>query len=116
VWAVFVYDLKVIRARMDDSSGQHGCDLYRLVLRDQWLNIAFVVPLLFVFNLGAALAIRAYPEFFIARGGHLIFILSEAVGLSLYLWFIIRSFAQLTPLVAATREEWRGHIATLPDQ
>jgi hypothetical protein len=116
VLAVFVYDLKVIRARMSDSSGEHGCELYRLVLRDQWLNIRFVVPLLFFYNLGAALAIRAQPEFFLARGGHLILIISEAVGLSLYLWFIIRSFAQLTPLVAATREDWRNDPTDHPDK
>jgi hypothetical protein len=108
VWAIFVYDLRVIHQRMADSAGPRGCELYRFVLKDQWLNIRFVMPLVVLFNLAAALAIRGRPEFFIARGGHLIFILAEAVGLSVYLWLIIRGFIQLTPLIVATREEWRS--------
>lgn len=116
VWAIFLYDLRVIRQRMEDSAGEHGCELYRLVLLDQRLNIRFIMPAVFLFNLGAALAISARPEFFIERGGHLIFIISEVVGLSIYLWLIIRAFIRITPLIVATREEWRSDPVALPNQ
>ena len=101
---------------MKDSAGEHGSELYRLVLLDQQLNIRFIMPLVFLFNLGAALAIRARPEFFVARGGHVIFIIGEVVGLSLYLWLIIRSFIRITPLIVATREEWRSDPVASPDE
>jgi hypothetical protein len=107
VWIVFIYDLKMIRMRFVDSAGTSGARLYALVLRDQRMNIGIIVPLVFVFNLGAALAIRSRPDFFIGRDGHLIFILLETVGLLVYLVTVIRSFVKLTPLIAETREEWR---------
>jgi hypothetical protein len=108
VWAVFIYDLRVIRTRQQDSAGKYGAELYGIVLRDQCLNIRFIVPALFFFNLGAALAIRARPDLFLARGGHVILIVCETVGLLLYLGLIIHSFVKMTPLIAATRQEWRS--------
>ncbi|MFL6569956.1 MAG: hypothetical protein ACJ8LI_12385, partial [Chthoniobacterales bacterium] len=116
VWAVFIYDLRVIRLRMEDSAGVNGSELYAAVLRDQWLNIVVVVPLLILLNAGAAFAIHARPDFFIARDAHLILIAAEALGLSGYLWFVIRGFTKLTPLIAATREDWRTQPAELPDE
>ena len=116
VWGIFVYDLKVIRQRMEDSSGEHGSELYRLVLIDQRLNIRFIMPLVFVFNLGAAWAIHAWAEFFIARGCHIIFIAAEVAGLSVYLWLIIRSFIGITPLIVATRNEWRSDPVLAPNE
>ncbi|MFL6529962.1 MAG: hypothetical protein ACJ8KX_05790, partial [Chthoniobacterales bacterium] len=99
-----------------DSAGVNGSELYAAVLRDQWLNIVVVVPLLILLNAGAAFAIRARPDLFIARDAHLILIAAEALGLSGYLWFVIRGFTKLTPLIAATREDWRTQPAELPDE
>lgn len=110
VWAVFIYDLRVIRLRMRDSAGPRGSKLYQLVLRDQSINIGFIVPALFLFNAAAAFSIHTYPKFFIARGGHLIFIGAEATGISVYLWLVIHGFTKITPLVAATREDWRNKL------
>src|SRR4051794_18353002 len=66
VWAVFIYDLRVIRLRMEDSAGRNGSELYAAVLRDQWLNIIVVVPLLILSNAAAAFLIHARPDFFVA--------------------------------------------------
>lgn len=108
VWAIFVYDMRVIRTRQEDSAGTHGSQLYALVLRDQRLNIRFIVPALFVFNLVAALAVSAQPDRFLTRGGHVVLISAETLGLLIYLGFIIRSFVKMTPLIAATRQDWRS--------
>ncbi len=113
VWIVFIYDLKMIRLRFVDSAGGSGARLYALVLRDQRLNIGLIVLAVFLFNLAAALAIRAYPGFFLERGGHLLFIGIEAVGLLLYLAMVIRSCITMTPLIAATREDWRTEDAAV---
>ncbi|PZR75689.1 MAG: hypothetical protein DLM73_04700 [Chthoniobacterales bacterium] len=107
VWALFVYDMRIVRLRLRDSAGLVGSRLYAMVGADQRLNIAFVIPLIFLFNAGSALAIRARPEFFLHRHGHLILISLQGIGLLIYLASVIRAFIQFVPLILATREEWR---------
>jgi hypothetical protein len=107
VWIIFVYDTKMIRMRLEDAATPNSRRLYEDVLRDQRLNIRLIVPLIFVFELGAALCMRARPHFFLERGGHLIFICAAVVGLLVYLGLIMRSFIKMTPLIAATRADWR---------
>src|SRR5437763_3820770 len=43
-WALFVYDLRLIYARMRDSAGPASDRLCAMVKRDQWLNIALLLP------------------------------------------------------------------------
>ena len=112
VWVVFVYDLKMVKLRLADCSTENSCRLYREVLRDQQLNIRFIIPMIFAFDLLAAFCIHAHPHFFLERHGHLIFIGSATAGLLVYLGLIIRSFLNLTPLIAATREDWRSGSQT----
>ncbi len=81
VWALFVYDQRIIRTRIADSAGPVACRLYALVTQDQRLNIWLIVPVIFLFNAGCAWAIHAQPDFFIGRDGHVILILSETAGL-----------------------------------
>ncbi|MDP9003357.1 MAG: hypothetical protein M3N12_01045 [Verrucomicrobiota bacterium] len=78
-----------------------------MVGADQWLNIVFIVPVIFVFNAGSALAIYARPQFFIQRQGHLILIALQAIGLLFYLASVLRAFIKFIPLILATRQEWR---------
>ncbi len=108
VWIIFVYDLRLIRMRLEDSSTANSRRLYEEVMRDQRLNIRFIIPAIFLFELVAALSIRAHPNFFIERHGHLIFILTGVVALVIYLGLIVRSFINMTPLIAATRADWRS--------
>jgi hypothetical protein len=112
VWVVFVYDLKMIRQRIADSPSDSGCALYALVLRDQRLNIRYIVPLVFVFNAAAALVIHVAPDFCLRRQGHVIFICTETVGLLFYLLFLVRGFIKMSPLIAATRLDWRSGATT----
>jgi lipoprotein signal peptidase len=107
VWALFVYDLRIVRLRRKDSAGPIGSRLYALVGKDQRLNITIIIPVIFLFNAGCAFAIHANPEFFLRDRGHLILIALQGVGLLLYLASVIRAFIQWVPLISATREEWR---------
>lgn len=108
VWVIFLYDMKMIRERLADSSTPTSRRLYQEVLRDQLLNIRFIIPAIFIFELAAALSIHARPHFFLERNGHLIFIGAAVVGLLVYLGLIMRSFIKMTPLIAATRADWRA--------
>jgi hypothetical protein len=107
VWALFVYDSRIVKLRGKDSAGPVGSQLYALVARDQRLNITIVIPAIFLFNVACAIGIHARPEFFLQHKGHLILIALQAIGLLFYLGQVIRSFIQLVPLISATRQEWR---------
>ena len=107
VWALFFYDLRIIELRMKDSAGPAGNRLYAMVGRDQRLNIMFVIPVIFLFNAGCALAIHARPDYFLCQNGHLILVGCQGFTLLLYLAYVIRAFIQLAPLISATRAEWR---------
>ena len=107
VWALFVYDLRIVKLRGKDSAGPVGSQLYALVEHDQWLNITIVIPAIFLFNAACAIGIHARPQFFLQNNGHLILIALQAIGLLFYLSHVIRAFIRFVPLISATREEWR---------
>ena len=108
VWALFVYDLRIVKLRGKDSAGPVGSRLYALVARDQWLNITIVIPAIFLFNVACAIGIHVRSEFFLRDNGHLILIALQAIGLLFYLSHVIRAFIQFVPLISATRGEWRA--------
>ena len=108
VWALFVYDLRIVKLREKDSAGPAGSQLYAMVRSDQRLNITIVIPAIFLFNVACAVGIYARPEFFLRDNGHLVLIALQAIGLLFYLARVIRAFIKFVPLISDTREEWRG--------
>ena len=108
VWGLFSYDLRIIRMLEADSRSEDALRLYRIVLRDQKLNIWFLVPGILLFNVACAIAIHMRPEFFLLRNGHLILIGLQVAGLAIYLGYVIRAFIKLTPLIADARHDWRS--------
>ncbi|HVF73037.1 MAG TPA: hypothetical protein VM940_15650 [Chthoniobacterales bacterium] len=110
VWALFVHDLRIIRQRKRDSVGENSSRLYAIVLADQWANIRYVVPGVFLFSLGSALAIKWAPDLFIRRHGHLLLVGVQLIGFLFNLGLIIRSFSRITPLISATRAEWKDDV------
>jgi hypothetical protein len=110
VWALFVHDLRIIRLRARDSVGPSSSRLYAIVEADQWLNIRFIMPCLFLFTAGSAWAIKVAPDFFLTRNGHLLLIGFQGITLLVYLACLIRSFTAITPLISATRAEWRDDV------
>ncbi|HUE61534.1 MAG TPA: hypothetical protein VMO04_00280 [Chthoniobacterales bacterium] len=109
-WTLFVYDLRLIYARMRDSAGEASNRLSARVLRDQWLNIGLLLPAIFLLNLVSAILIRTWPDLFLARNAHLWLIAAQVVGFAGYLVYVVRFYASLAPLIAEARHEWRGRL------
>jgi hypothetical protein len=107
VWLLFIYDLRLLRARERDSGGEVSNQLYALVTRDQWLNIVALVPALVLLNAGCAALVQLYPNLFLARNGHVGLAVLQLIALTIYLCYVLRFFKTLTPLVGRAREEWR---------
>jgi hypothetical protein len=108
-WALFFYDLRLIRTRMRDSAGEASDRLGRFVLRDQWLNIGGLLPALLLFNGACAYFIQACPDFFIRRGGHLWLIALQVVIFTGYLSYVVKFYAKIAPLIVQARAEWHAN-------
>ncbi len=106
VWLLFIYDLRLIRAREQDSAGESSNRLYALVTRDQRLNIGVLVPGLFVLNLACAICIRIWPECFTARNGHVWLAAGQLLVFAIYLGYVLSFFRTLVPLISQARQEW----------
>ena len=107
-WTLFVYDLRLIYARMRDSAGEASDLLYARVLRDQWLNISLLLPAIFFLNLMSAMLIRTWPGVFLARNAHVWLIAAQAFGFAGYLIYVVRFYVGLAPLIAQARHEWHS--------
>jgi len=110
VWGLFVHDLRIIRLRARDSVGASSFRLYAVVEADQWLNIRVIMPIFFLFTLASAILIKIYPTFFLDRRGHVLLIGVHGLALLIYLIYVVRSFTRITPLISATRAEWRDDV------
>jgi hypothetical protein len=107
-WTLFVYDLRLIRARSADSAGPASNRLSAVVTRDQWLNIALLTPAVFLFNLVCFVCIRARPDLFLQRNFHVYLVIAQIIGFTGYLLYAVRFFKSLAPLIAEARAEWRA--------
>ena len=104
---MFVYDLRLIRARIRDSAGPVSNQLSAKVLRDQWLNIAVLLPALVLMNVLFAIVIRRWPDFFLAKNGHIWLIAIQIASFVGYLFYVVRFYVDLAPLIAQARRDWR---------
>jgi len=110
-WTLFVYDLRLIYARMRDSAGEASDRLYARVQRDQWLNIALLLPAVFLLNFLSAVLIRTWPEVFLARNAHVWLIAAQVLGFAGYLVYVVRFYVSLAPLIVQARQEWRNLVS-----
>ena len=104
VWLLFIYDMRLIRARIAESRNESDRALYARAKSDQLLNIWLLVPLLIFFNLACVLAIWRWPDIFIARAGHVWLIAAQMVLFIGYLIYIGRYFSAIAPLVLRARQ------------
>src|SRR6266576_4330921 len=104
VWLLFVYDMRLIRARMAESRTDADRALYARARADQLLNIWLLVPLLFLLNLACTFAICRRPDFFIARAGHVWLIGVQLVSFAGYLLYVVRFFNTIASLLLRSRE------------
>ena len=114
-WVLFFYDLRLIAARQRDSRGEAGNHLYDRVRRDQWMNLALLLPAVFVLNVVCAICIRAWPEVFVGNNAHLWLIALQIAGFAGYLIYVVQFYVRLAPLIAAAHREW-DNVASDRDQ
>jgi hypothetical protein len=104
VWLLFIYDMRLIHARIAESRGDSERALYARAMSDQLLNIRALVPLLFVLNLACAIAIWSWPDLFIARGRHIWLISAQLISFIGYLTYIASYFKTIAPLLLRSHE------------
>ena len=108
-WILFFYDLRLIHARQHDSGGEAGNRLYQRVRRDQLLNLALLLPGVFILNVMCAICIRTWPEIFLRGNGHLWLIALQIVGFAGYLIYVVRFYLNLAPSILDAHREWHGN-------
>ena len=107
-WLLFAYDLRLIRMRVRDRTGDVSNRLYALVTRDQWLNLGFLLPVFFLVNVACAVAVHLRSEFFLAQNRHIWLIALQLIAFAGYLSYVLIFYAKLAPLIAQARAEWRA--------
>ena len=107
-WSLFAYDLRLIRARETDSAGPASDQLVGMVKRDQWLNIALLIPGVVISNFICLLCVRTRPGLFVDRQCHVFLAAAQVVGFGIYLAYVIQHFRKVAPFVARARAEWRS--------
>ena len=95
VWLLFIYDMRLIRARVAESHDDSERALYGRARSDQLLNICVLVPALIVLNLVCAFAIWLWPDLFIARARHVWLIAAQLVSFIAYLLILDVTLARL---------------------
>jgi hypothetical protein len=103
---LFAVDMRMIRKRMTENVGPAERALLDTVKEEQMLDIRLAMPAAAAFCALAAAAIGYWPDFFIERRGHLVFGLLQLGAAVEYLYWVLKFYARLTPLILATREEW----------
>jgi hypothetical protein len=104
VWLLFIYDMRLIRARIAESCDDSERFLYERARSDQLLNIRLLVPLLIGLNLLAVFLIWRWPDLFIARAGHMWLISAQLLCFVGYLFYTSRHFGAIAPLILRSRQ------------
>jgi hypothetical protein len=105
VWLLFIYDMRLIQARIVESRDDSEHALYARARSDQLLNIRLLAPALIVLNLVCAFAIWRWPDLFIARAHHVWLIGAQLVSFIGYLFYTTRYFSAIAPLLLRNRAD-----------
>jgi hypothetical protein len=103
VWLLFIYDMRLIHARIVESRDDSERALYARARSDQLLNIRVLVPLFFLLNLVCALAIWSWPNLFITHSCHIWLISAQLLSFIGYLFYTSRHFSAIAPLLLLNR-------------
>ena len=103
VWLLFIYDMRLIHARIVESRDDSERALYIRARSDQLLNIRLLVPGLIALSLVSAFAIWSRPDLFIAGAGHIWLISAQLFSFIGYLFYTTRYFGAIAPLVLRHR-------------
>jgi len=103
VWLLFIYDMRLIHARIAESREDSEHALYVRARSDQLLNIRLLVPALIILDLVATFAIWSRPDLFIARAHHIWLISAQLFSFIGYLFYTTRYLSAIAPLVLRHR-------------
>jgi hypothetical protein len=103
VWLLFIYDMRLIHARIVESRDDSEHALYARARSDQLLNIRVLVPLLIALNLVSAFVIWRWPDLLISRSRHIWLISVQLLSFIGYLFYTGRYFSAIAPLVLQNR-------------
>ena len=103
VWLLFIYDIRLIHARIVESRDDSEHTLYARARSDQLLNIWVLVPLLIALNLVSAFVIWHWPDLFITRSRHIWLISAQLLSFIGYLFYTGRYFSAIAPLLRQNR-------------
>lgn len=104
VWLLFVYDLRLIRARLHEATAEAERSLYQRTWQDQLLNIRLLMPCLFLFNLACTLTISRWSDYFLGRAGHVWLIAAQLLSFVIYLVYVTRFYQGIAPLILRSHE------------
>ena len=104
VWLLFAYDLRLIRARLQEATTEAERSLYQRTWDDQMLNIRLLMPCLFFFNLACTFAISHWSDYFLERAGHVWLIAAQLLSFLIYLIYVTRFYQQIAPLILRSHE------------
>jgi hypothetical protein len=60
---------------------------------------------------GCAVSIHTWPEFFLARNGHIWLVALQLAGFAGYLWYLMKFYTKLAPFITQARHEWDNRDA-----
>jgi len=103
VWLLFIYDMRLIHARIVESRDDSERALHARARSDQLLNIRLLVPLLIALNLVSAFVIWRWPDLFITRARHIWLISAQLLCFIGYLFYTSRYFSAIAPLLLQNR-------------
>jgi hypothetical protein len=103
VWLLFMYDMRLIHARIVESHDDSEHALYARARSDQLLNIRLLVPALIILNLVSAFAVWSRPDLFIAHACHIWLISAQLLSFIFYLFYTSRYFSAIAPLLLRNR-------------
>ena len=110
IWLLFAVDLRMIRRRLEELNKEAAQALLVVVEREQITNVRFLMPMSVVFGAGVALTIHLWPDFFLARGWHVLCALLQLIFAGGYLAYVMRYYKRLLPLMVAAQYEWNGEV------
>jgi hypothetical protein len=74
VWGLYLYDLRIVRRHADDFETPAERALLADIVRDQRINIGFMMPAAIAFQTLAWWLVSHYPMLFVQQGWHLLLI------------------------------------------
>jgi hypothetical protein len=104
VWLLFIYDMRLIQARLREARMDSERALCTHTKSDQLLNICALVPVLIVLNAACAFAIWHWPDVFILRGQHSWLIAAQLLAFIVYLTYTGRYFRGIAPLLLRSKQ------------